>query len=212
MNAEYRVRRATTDDVAELNLLWRAAHLPANELEKRFTEFQVAVDAEGRLAGAIGLQIAGAEGKLHSETYADFGLADTLRPLLWERLRNVAANHGVFRLWTDETAPFWKKNCGFVATGAETMSRFPVQFGSGKTPWLVLQLREDRAAPDVLEAEFARFKIEGVDHTEKMRQQARMFKGIAIGLSVLLFVFVAFSVFYLFRYKDRLPPVTQQTP
>ena len=204
-SANYRVRRATTDDMDQLVSLWRSAQLPAQELDKRFTEFQVVEHADGKILGAIGLQILGSEGKIHSEAYSDFGLTDELRPLLWERLRGVANNHGLFRIWTDEPAPFWKKNCGFTNATADAIAKIPAQFGGGKMNWLFLQLKEDRAAPGSLEAEFARFKAEEKERNEKMLQQARLFKGIALGLSILLFIFVAIGLFYLFRYKSNLP-------
>ena len=203
-SANFRVRRATTDDMDQLIALWKSAHLPAGELDKRFTEFQVVENAEGKIEGAIGLQIVGSEGKIHSEAYTDFGLTDQLRPLLWERLRSVANNHGLFRFWTDEPAPFWKKECGFTEATPEALAKLPVQFGGAKSNLLFLQLRADSAAPDSLDAEFARFKAEERERTEKMYQQARLFKGIAWGLAVVLFIFVAYGVFYLMRYKAGL--------
>src|SRR5947207_1815499 len=109
----YQVRRATVDDLPQLIVLRKAAHLPATDLEKRFTEFQVVENAEGKLAAAIGLQISQQQGLLHSEMVLDFSLADKLRPRLWERVEKVAANHGLFRVWTQETAPYWKQT-GFV--------------------------------------------------------------------------------------------------
>jgi len=201
----YRVRRATTDDLDGLILLWKSAQLPANILDKRFTEFQVAEDDSGKLLGAIGLQVAGTEGRVHSETYADFGLTDRLRPLLWERISNVAMNHGLFRLWTNESAPFWKKECGFTEPAADVLAKKPESFSETKFGWLVLQLREDRAAPSSIEAEFARFKAEENVRTGKIRERARLLKGVALGLSVLLFIFVVVGLFYLFKFRTRLP-------
>ena len=204
MNAtNYRARRATTDDVSSLVQLWQSAHLPADELEKRFTEFQVVEDDSGKLLGAVGLQIAAKEGKIHSEAYTDFALTDRLRPLLWERLTMVAANHGLFRLWTGEPAPFWKKNCGFAAASTDVRAKFPAQFGDGRATLLTLQLREDSVDPDALDAEFARFKAEEKLRTERMFQQARIFKGIAWGFAAVLFVFVVIGVIFLLRAKAR---------
>lgn len=202
--ANYRVRRATTDDVEQLISLWRSAHLPVEELDKRFTEFQVVEVADGKLLGAIGLQIAAHEGKIHSETYSDFALTDQLRPLLWERLQSVANNHGLFRVWTDESAPFWKRNCGFVEVSANVLEKIPVQFGKKQSSWLILQLKEDRAAPSVIEAEFARFKAEEKDRNDKIFQQARMLKGILRVLVVLLFVGCVIGFVYLFRMRSNL--------
>ncbi|MEO6181982.1 MAG: hypothetical protein ABIP71_02520 [Verrucomicrobiota bacterium] len=206
MNSEnYRVRRATTDDLSQLVLLWKSAVLPSQELEKRFTEFQVAEGPDGKILGAIGMQIGGSEGKIHSEAYTDFALTDELRPLLWQRLGSVAANHGLFRLWTDESAPFWKKNCGFGEPSVEARAKAPASFGDVTPNWLTLQLREDLAEPTALEAQFARFKAEEQQRTQKMFEQARLFKGIAWGMAVLLFIFVVVGVVYLMRYRANLP-------
>lgn len=210
-SAAYRVRRATTDDLEALISLWKSAQLPAEELDKRFTEFQMIEGADGKLLGAIALKIAGSEGKLHSEAFSDFGLTDQLRPLLWERLLSVATNHGLFRLWTDEPAPYWKKECGFITPAGEALAKFPLQFGKADAKMQVLQLKEDRAAPSSLEAEFALFKAEEKERSQKMYRQARLFKSVAVGLSVVLFIFVAIGLIYLFRYRSRLTPTQLPT-
>jgi len=202
--ANYRVRRATTDDVEQLISLWQSARLPVEELDKRFTEFQIVESADGKLLGAIALQISAQEGKIHSEAYSDSALTDQLRPLLWERLQSVANNHGLFRLWTDEPAPFWKRNCGFGEVSKDALEKFPLQFGQAQSRWLVLQLKEDRAAPSALEAEFARFKAEEKERNDKLFQQARMLQGITRGLAVLLFILFVIGFIYLLRAKAHL--------
>src|SRR5437763_4648115 len=116
-SSNYRVRRATLDDLPQLTGLWQAMHFPSEELAKRVTEFQVAESAEGKLLGAVGLQIAERQGRVHSEAFTDFSLAEQLRPLLWERLHAVATNHGLLRLWTQEQAPFWN-HCGLLKAEA----------------------------------------------------------------------------------------------
>src|SRR5208282_3588424 len=100
-----RIRRATTDDFQSLRSLWNSMRLPADELERRLTEFQVIESADGQIAGAIGLQIIRQHALLHSEAYADFSVADEARQLVWERIQLIASHHGVFRLWTQENAP-----------------------------------------------------------------------------------------------------------
>ena len=46
--------------------------LPAGELEKRLTEFQVVEAADGQIAGAIGVQIIRQHALLHSEGHTDW--------------------------------------------------------------------------------------------------------------------------------------------
>jgi N-acetylglutamate synthase-like GNAT family acetyltransferase len=202
MNA-YRTRRATTDDLAQLVALWEAAQLPALELEKRFTEFQVAEDSAGKLVGAIALHIAGAEGRIHSETFADFSLTDTVRPQLWERLQVLAANHGLFRLWTRETAPFWKKAAGLSEPSREAMAKLPEAFGPQDAGWLAIQLREPGADPEVLEREFTIYKEAEKAKRDKILQHAAALRIIGTVIAVAVFIFTVGVLIYFLRRPHR---------
>jgi N-acetylglutamate synthase-like GNAT family acetyltransferase len=202
MNA-YRARRATTDDLEQMVKLWEGAHLAPVELEKRFTEFQVAEDGQGRLVGAIALHIAGSEGRIHSETFPDFSLTDEVRPKLWERLQVLAANHGLFRLWTQETAPFWKKAAGFNEPSAETLGKLPEAFRSETAGWLALQLKEAGADPDRLEKEFAAYREAEKAKREKMMQQATALRVVGTIIAVIIFLFAISILIYYFRPHSR---------
>ena len=193
----YRIRRATTDDLEQLNALWAALSLPAAELEKQFTEFQVAESAEGKIAGAVALQVAGSDGKIHSETFADFALSDTLRPLLWQRLEVVARNHGLFRLWTAETAPFWKKDAGFSAPPGQP----PEAFATERGPWLALRLKDEGADPNLLEAQFQLFRQAEQARRERLLQRAAVVKMVGTLIAVLLFVFSIAVLVWFFRHR-----------
>ena len=123
-SSNYRVRRATLDDIGQLTALWESMQYPTEELARRMTEFQVAEGADGKLLGAVGLQIAERQGRVHSEAFSDFALAEHLRPLLWDRVHAVATNHGLLRVWTQEQAPFWN-HCGLVKADAEALEKLP---------------------------------------------------------------------------------------
>ena len=140
---QLQIRRATVDDLPALRSLWLAAQLPADELESRLTEFQV-VEADGVFAGALGLQILRQHARLHSEDYADFSVADAARELFWQRIQNLAANHGVFRVWTQETSPFWTR-WGFQPANAETLERLPEEWKHLEARWLTLELKNEDA-------------------------------------------------------------------
>jgi N-acetylglutamate synthase-like GNAT family acetyltransferase len=195
----YTIRRATTDDLEQLKAVWTAAALSAADLEKRFTEFQVAENTEGRIVGAIGLQIAGSDGRVHSETFADFALSDNLRPLLWQRLETMARNHGLFRLWTTETAPFWKKDVGFNAASLPA----PEAFGPAQGPWLAVLLREETADPDLIEAQFTLFREAEKAKREKLLQSAAALKMVGTVIALLLFVFSMVILLWFFRHRTR---------
>src|SRR5882672_194344 len=124
----YRVRRATLDDLEQLKALWTSMQHPAAELEARLTEFQVVESADGRIVGALGIQLSRQHGRLHSESYRDFALADDARALLLERVRSLCSNHGIFRLWTQEKAPFWSRQ-GFRPATAEDLKKLPEGWG-----------------------------------------------------------------------------------
>ncbi|MGA2176431.1 MAG: hypothetical protein ABSH38_15755 [Verrucomicrobiota bacterium] len=203
MNARgtFEIRRATVDDLAQLQELWKAAQFAVEDLEKKFTEFQVAVNDRGEVVGTVGLQLAGADGRIHSETFSDFALSDTLRPLLWERLQVVARNHSLFRVWTEEEAPFWKKDAGFSTPPADALSRLPEAFGSGRGGWLALRLRDESADPNLLEAQFALFREAERAKREKLLHQAEILKMAGTAVAVLLFIFALLVLIWFVRHR-----------
>ena len=196
----YQARRATTDDVQQLIALWQAGQLPFLELEKRFTEFQIVEDEAGAVAAAIGLHIAGGDGEIHSETYLDFALTDTLRPLLWERLQVVAKTSGLFRLWTRETAPFWKKDAGFAEASESALAPLSAEFAPRNAHWLKLALRDQAGDPAALERQLAHFKEAERLQREKTLQRANFLKMLATLIAVLLFLFVLIGGIFLLKH------------
>jgi len=201
--SNYRLRRATLDDIGELTALWKSMCFATEDLAKRVTEFQVAESAEGRLIGAVGLQISDRQGLIHSEAFTDFALADHLRPLLWERLHAVATNHGLYRLWTREAAPFWH-HCGLQRPEREMLEQLPAQWRGHSTGWLTLKLREDLEAVMVADKEFALFMQSERQRTERAFQQARILKQIATVLAIVLLILVLGAAFWLIMKNPQL--------
>jgi N-acetylglutamate synthase-like GNAT family acetyltransferase len=202
-SGNYRVRRATLDDIAGLSALWRSMQLPTQPLEKRLTEFQVAESQDGKLLGAVGLQMVGQQGRVHSEAFTDFSVADQVRPLLWERLQAIATNHGLARLWSQEPAPFWK-HCGLLPATAETMQKLPPAWQGSPGDWLVLQLKDETEALVSADKEFALFMEAEKQRTERAFQHARMIKHVATLIAVLLAIFVFVALVF---WLKRIPPV-----
>jgi N-acetylglutamate synthase-like GNAT family acetyltransferase len=197
----YRTRRATVDDLPQLAELWRAASLPVEELEKQFTDFQVAEDAQAKLAGTIGLRIEGSNGKVHAETFVDFALADDLRPALWERLQIVAQNHGLYRLWTTEAAPWWKKNAGFSTPAEGLLQKLPESYGPRQAAWLTLRLKDEGADPEQLDKEIAMFKETERLKREKLIHQAEVIRIIGTLISALLLLFALAVLFHMWKHR-----------
>jgi N-acetylglutamate synthase-like GNAT family acetyltransferase len=197
----YKTRRATVDDLPQLMELWKAAHLPADDLEKQFTEFQVAADEEGKLVAAIAMHITGSDGRVHSEAFLDFAHTDTHRPALWERLQVVAQNHGLFRLWTVEAAPWWKKDAGFSTPSDEVLQKLPEIYGSRQAGWLTLRLKEEVADPDRLDKEIAMFREAERAKREKLIYRGKVIKVIGTLISALLFLFALGVLFLVMRHR-----------
>lgn len=194
------VRRATVDDLDTLKSLWESMRLAPAELETRLTEFQVVENAAGQVLGAIGIQYHKQHALLHSEGYSDFGVADAARQLFWDRLQKLAANHGVFRLWTQERSPFWK-NFGFAPPTPEAMERLPEpwrnEFGGA---WLTYQLKDEDAINAALEKDFVPFMAGEKSDAEKITEKARTLNLIIIiagfGIGIIGLGLAAYLLFH----------------
>ncbi|HEX4350535.1 MAG TPA: hypothetical protein VH251_09110 [Verrucomicrobiae bacterium] len=184
---QLQIRRATVDDLPALKAMWLASHWPVDELEGRLTEFHVVI-SEGQFAGALGLQVVRQHARLHSEDYADFAVADEARKLFWERFQKIAANLGVFRLWTQETSPFWK-GWGFQPANTETLARLPEEWKSLQGTWLTLELKNEDAINQVMKTQFAGFMDTEKRQTAKVVEQARFLR--------MLVIIAGFGIFFL---------------
>jgi N-acetylglutamate synthase-like GNAT family acetyltransferase len=201
----FRVRRATTDDREGLKALWQSMRLPAGDLEKRLTEFQVAEAADGQLLGAIGIQIARQHAWLHSEGYLDFAHANQARQLFWERIQTLASNHGVFRMWTQESSPFWSQLC-FRPVSAGKLSDLPPEWQAARGEWFVLQLKDEAAIAKALDQDFAAFMSAEKRNTERTYEQARTLKNIVtiIGFAIGILCFGVAA--YLLVHRNSFSP------
>jgi N-acetylglutamate synthase-like GNAT family acetyltransferase len=197
-----RVRRATVDDLETLKSLWASMRLSPDDLEPRLTEFQVVENSGGHVLGAIGILIAGQHALLHSEGYSDFGVADSARHLFWERIQTLAANHGVFRIWTQERSPFWK-SFGFQPPATEVLPRLPEEWKNEfEGGWLTFQLKNEDVINAAFEKHFASFsaseKLENERVTEKVRTMNTVITVIGFTIGI---VSIGYAV-YLFIHRN----------
>ena len=183
------IRRATVDDLPALLALWAAARLPGAELETRLTEFQV-VEADGQFAGAIGLQVLRQHARLHSEDYTDFSVADAAREVCWDRILKMCANHGVFRIWTLETSPFWL-HWGFQPVTTELLERLPEEWKSLEGRWLTLELKNEAVINQALTSQFSGFMDAEKKQTEYVAAQAKRIRTII----TVIFFLIGFASF-----------------
>jgi N-acetylglutamate synthase-like GNAT family acetyltransferase len=188
-SSNYRVRRATLDDIGQLTAMWQSMFYPTEELARRVTEFQVAEGPDGKVLGALGLQIAERQGRVHSEAFSDFALAEHLRPMLWDRVHALATNHGLLRVWTQEQAPFWN-HCGLLKADAEALEKLPALWRGPSAAWLTLKLKDDVETVISLDKEFALFMQSEKQRTEQVFRRARALKIFATLIALALLVVV----------------------
>ncbi|MFO1476206.1 MAG: hypothetical protein U1F98_06090 [Verrucomicrobiota bacterium] len=194
--SSYRVRRATLEDLPVLRELWASMRLPCDALEPRLTEFQVIESPAGDLLGGIGIRIDSHHACLHSEAYGDFSQAEELRARVMERIGSVASNHGVFRLWTQETAPFWTRH-GFQPATPEQLKKLPESWNPSGN-WLTFQLKDESALVS-LDKELALFKQAERERSAQVIRQAQLLKKVSTVLAILFAVFVIGALLYLMR-------------
>jgi N-acetylglutamate synthase-like GNAT family acetyltransferase len=194
----YKVRRATTEDIHGLVELWKTMRYPTDDLVRRVTEFQLIEDQRGSLVGAIGMEILSRQGRLHSEAFVDFALAEQCRPLLWDRLNSLATNHGLLNIWTQEQAPFWTRG-GFAVPGAEAMETLPAPWRAFHGKWLVLKLREELEAVLSMDQQFEMFMQAEKSRTQKALQRAKMLKTFATLIAAAVLFLVILAGIYIVR-------------
>jgi N-acetylglutamate synthase-like GNAT family acetyltransferase len=175
---EYQLRRATVDDLPQLRELWNAAGMDAVEMERRFTEFQVAVDPDGSIAGATALHIEKQQGEIHSELFRARDLAFVLRPLLWERLKTVAKNHGLLRIWALATTSFFRE-MGMKDPDPQTLAKLPTSFGHPQAGWVTMKLKEEVLTSSTIEQELALLAQAQKAETEAVLRRAQFLRAFA---------------------------------
>ena len=194
-----RVRRATVDDLVTLRAIWLSMRLPADELEKCLKEFQVVEDAGGNVLGAVGIRFSKQFALLYGEGFSDFSIADAARELFWQRFEALAANHGIFRIWTQEASPFWR-HWGFQPANAEILSQLPDEWRMSEDQWLTLQIKNEEAIKAALEGKLAGFMDAEKQQTTRVYENARTLKNIitVIGFAVGILC-IGFAVYLLIR-------------
>ena len=204
-SSAFRIRRATIDDLPTLHALWESMRIPLADLDRRLTDFQVAERANGEVVGAVGLQMMQRHALIHSEAFSDFGVADQVRPLFWQRLNALALNHGIARFWTRENTPFWTHN-GLQPADEETLKRLPAAWDPTAGGWLTLRLKDEDAIAS-LDKEFDLFVAEQRRQTAESLSGARKVKTVVawlVGCAAL--ASLAYAVYLVLSGRINLRP------
>jgi N-acetylglutamate synthase-like GNAT family acetyltransferase len=200
-----RVRRATIEDLPKLMALWQQEQLPAEELGRRCLEFQIVESPEGDVLGAIGFRVEGQEGELRNEAFLQPQSADELRGRLWERLQTIIKNHGLSRVWTTMSAPFWRAQ-GFQPAPGETLNKLPTTFAGPSGDWHVLQFRRESAPQGLsLDQEFALFKEAEKESVARIYRQARVARMIAFVVGAIVLCLVLVWAVFFFKFHTNKP-------
>jgi len=197
------VRRATLDDLAALRTIWLSMRLRADELEKRFKDFQVVADVDGNVLGTVGIQFSKQHALLYGEGFSDFSVADDARQLFWRRFEALASNHGVFRMWTQETSPFWTR-WGFQPANPEILSRLPEEWKTSEGKWFTFELKNEEAVKAALENKFAGFMDAEKKQTARVAEKARTLKIIIIVVGFTIGISCIGIAIYLFIHRSPL--------
>ncbi|MBG85879.1 MAG: hypothetical protein CMO80_03135 [Verrucomicrobiales bacterium] len=198
----YFARRATLDDLPVLRELWETERLPVEALDKRVTEFQVAHDANGTILAAIGFKRDGEHGLIHSEAFVDFGIADQLRELIWERFETLARNYALLRVWLQDDLMFWKEH-GFDPASDEDLESMPESFGAKENQWYSRVLREELFASAQAKQTEMMFRQAMAAEREKTERQVKNLKLVSAVVAFLLFIMVSIAAVYFFKYATR---------
>lgn len=199
-------RRATVEDLPALQELWRRTGLPALELERYVTEFQVVPGAaEGTLAAALGLMVEGNDALLHTEAIGDHETADALRAGLWRRVQIVARNQGVHRLWTQEDAEYWRTG-GFAPPPPQMLAATKASFIDPAATWLVCALVDPAKAGLQVNEQMAIWQSARSQEAQDLQARIRLVRNVALSFAAL----VTISACALFLYVILRHPETVQ--
>jgi len=198
-DSPYKIRRATLDDLPALRALWAKVNLPAPDLEKRFTEVQIAENGAGEAVGALGLKIDKQHGHIHSEAIPD-DADPALYAAFWERLQIISRNFGLFRTWIGSTRPFWP-SIGFVAPDQKALEKAPAGLGLPKENLLTLTLKEESSDGLSVEQQFEIFTQAQKAETERLLHQAQVFKRVAY--TIILLISGGLLIYAVMRFLTR---------
>jgi hypothetical protein len=198
-------RRANVEDLGTLMDLWSGAGLPSDELGRFLGEFQVVTGPDGRILHAIGLLVEGEEALLHSEAMAQEAGADpdAWRAVAWRRLRLIARNQGVVRIWSREDADYWAGS-GFQPVAVGELPATLPSFVQRDEGWWIYRHPEPAQADQMVQREMALWRTLREQEAERFRSRLVTFRIVAFGLFALTMILLLAFLFYASKLKGNL--------
>ena len=200
----FHARRATVDDLPALRGLWQTAMYPVQDLERHLTEFQLIEGLDGRLIGALGFQILGQDARIYYEAFTHSDTEALVKPQLWNRLKVMASNGGVHRVWTQESSSFWAEN-GFESPDHQDLEKLPPAFTKAAGDWKMLALR-DEAAERRIEEEIGLFEAVQEESQSRLETSTKFIKWTAAVVAV---IFCSILAYYTVKILLTLPALRQ---
>ena len=190
-------RRATIEDLGALEILWSQSGLPAAELVKFLTEFHVVTDPDGQILHAIGLLVEGDQALLHSEALSvpQSIEPDACRAAVWRRLRILARNQGISRIWTQEDAEYWQVSGYQPISESQLPAELP-SFVPREAGWWMHQSPDAAQADLMVQREFALWKTQREQESQSFQQRVKTFRAVALVLFALSLILLLGFLFY----------------
>jgi N-acetylglutamate synthase-like GNAT family acetyltransferase len=190
-------RRATIEDLGALEILWSQSGLPAAELGKFLTEFHVVTDPDGQILHAIGLLVEGDQALLHSEALSvpQSIEPDACRAAVWRRLRILARNQGISRIWTQEDAEYWQVSGYQPISESQLPAELP-SFVPREAGWWMHQSPDAAQADLMVQREFALWKTQREQESQSFQQRVKAFRAVALVLFALSLILLLGFLFY----------------
>ena len=203
LSSQIIARRANLDDLPVLRGLWQLGRLPVYELDKRLTEFHVAVRPDGVITGALGFLVSGQHALIHSPAFASLAQEAEGLPALWDHLLTLARSQSVVRLWLHgPVANHWRE-AGFTAATPAELKKLPPGLGPAQGGWHTLALRDETVIPTTVERELVAFHAAQQEEAERLRRQAVFWKVLAWLIALAFFLAASWMLALLFRSAPR---------
>ncbi len=205
VEARYRLRRATLDDLPALKALWEVARQPVAELERRLTQFQLVERRDGVLCGAFGFRANGLQGLLFGVAFHSPPQALECQEEVWERIETLCRTLGVARLWLRGELNEALRPRGFRAPENRELNRLPPDFNTGRGDWWTLVLRDEDLLDEALKREMGGYQAEQLAQRERLQRSAAVLKWVAVLIALGIFAAAMALLFTLTGRGSRRP-------